>query len=491
MGLTMTVEVMAVGSSLLATDGYKLSMAEAGWPLRKETFYFSFRRGGAQVVPFDVEAMVRSLLPEARDEDYVYLADNEYAMGTGFKAAIAKKDIVVRGAPKGAWVLPHEPFVTVTGPSALMSWLEPLMLQMHYRIQVATLALRDPDALARAVRVVTCDAQRDVVWEALDAVGVPVPEIRVDAAPYAARVRERAAELVAAAGDGSRIFEVGLRAASSVEQHLVALEACKSAGITRTSHVLGAKRLGMVPVGTMGHEHVQRYGSDEAAFRAMKERRPHRSSFLLDTFDTVRSGLPAALEIIAEDPEGHDSIRYDSGDKEAQYLVAVKMARDLGVRPIHVLEDGFDAEQLRHFEGLRERCGVRMDEQFYGFGGWLVSQTEGSGLTRDRVAAVYKLSQTGKRPVMKFSDDAGKVSVPGVPVVWRRMRGSGPMGIIAQEDERVQGGYARLDTQSDGNDYKVLPEEETVELSEATRALAVAAKRLAFAAFGEKGGASC
>jgi nicotinic acid phosphoribosyltransferase len=241
----------------------------------------------------------------------------------------------------------------------------------------------------------------------------------------------------------------------------------------------------------MGHEHVQRYGSDEAAFRAMKERRPHRSSFLLDTFDTVRSGLPAALEIIAEDPEGHDSIRYDSGDKEAQYLVAVKMARDLGVRPIHVLEDGFDAEQLRHFEGLRERCGVRMDEQFYGFGGWLVSQTEGSGLTRDRVAAVYKLSQTGKRPVMKFSDDAGKVSVPGVPVVWRRMRGSGPMGIIAQEDERVQGGYARLDTQSDGNDYKVLPEEETVELSEATRALAVAAKRLAFAAFGEKGGASC
>jgi nicotinic acid phosphoribosyltransferase len=73
--------VIAVASSLLATDGYKLSMAEAGWPLRKETFYFSFRRGGAQVVPFDVEAMVRSLLPRATDDDYAYLEGNEYAMG--------------------------------------------------------------------------------------------------------------------------------------------------------------------------------------------------------------------------------------------------------------------------------------------------------------------------------------------------------------------------------------------------------------------------
>lgn len=469
-----------MASSLLATDGYKLSMAEAGWPLRKETFYFSFRRGGAQVVPFDAEAMVRSLLPKPRDEDYVYLADHEYAMGTAFKAAMATGEVVVRGAPKGAWVLPREPFATVAGPSALVSWLEPLMLQTHYRIQVATLALRDRDAMARAVAVVTCDAQRDVLREALDAVHLPMPEVRVDTAAYSARVRARAAELVGAAGDGSRIFEVGLRAASCIEQHLIALEACKSAGITRTSNVLGAKRLGMIPVGTMGHEHVQRYGSDEAAFRAMKERRAHRSSFLLDTFDTVRSGLPAALEIIAEDPAGHDSIRYDSGDKEAQYLIAVKMARELGVRPIHVLEDGFDAEQLRHFEGLREKSGVRPEEQFYGFGGWLVSQTEGSGLTRDRVAAVYKLSQTGKRPVMKFSNDPGKVSVPGIPVAWRRIRGKGPMGIIAQRDEPVRDGYVRLEEMPASTS---MPDEESVELSEATEALSKAAER---AAFGEK-----
>ena len=107
--------------------------------------------------------------------------------------------------------------------------------------------------------------------------------------------------------------------------------------------MLGARDLGLVPVGTMGHEHVQRYGSDDAAFRAMSERRPNRSSYLLDTFDTVRSGIPAALALIAERAGEGDSIRYDSGDKVAQYRFACAESKRLGVRPVQILEDGFDA----------------------------------------------------------------------------------------------------------------------------------------------------
>ena len=55
-------------------------------------------------------------------------------------------------------------------------------------------------------------------------------------------------------------------------------------------------------MGTMGHEHVQRYGADEPAFRAMRERRPGRSSYLLDTYDTIRSGIPAAFKLIRRIP---------------------------------------------------------------------------------------------------------------------------------------------------------------------------------------------
>ncbi len=459
-------------TSLLTTDGYKFSMAEAGWPLRRETFYYAHRRGGPQLVPTDLAAAIAAMLPAPAAGDYEYLAANQYEMGAGFKAAVqGGASLVVRGAPRGAWVLRGEPVLTLSGPSALVSWLEPLVLQLHYRLQLATLAVTDPAALARALAWVTCPREAEIARETLDAVGVSAPPIEAREEEYAARVAARAAELVGIVEDGARLFEVGLRSASCAPQHMIALAACKQAGIGRTSHVLGARRLGLIPVGTMGHEHVMRYGADEAAFRAMKERRPQRSSFLLDTFDTLRSGLPKALALMAEDPSAHDSIRYDSGDKEAQYAVAVREAARLGVRPVHILEDGFDAAQTRRFESLREEHGVRPDEQFYGYGGWLVAGPSPSGLTRDRVSAAYKLCWSGG-PVMKFSNDVGKRSLPGKPVVWRRVSGSGPLGVIAQEGEPVRAGYTLLSGAPDAPGGRPAPGDAEVAFSEETGALA-------------------
>jgi hypothetical protein len=87
------------------------------------------------------------------------------------------------------------------------------------------------------------------------------------------------------------------------------------------------------------------------------------------------------------------------------------------------------------------------DAQVYGYGGFLVAQTAGTPLTRDRVSAVYKLTQTGARPCMKFGNEAGagKQSIPGLPVVWRRQGGAeGPFGIVAQHGEPVPAGYTLL-----------------------------------------------
>jgi nicotinate phosphoribosyltransferase len=447
-----------MASSLLATDGYKFSMAEAGWPLRRETFYYAHRRGGAQVVPLDLEPLVRSLLPASTAEDYAYLASHEYEMGAGFKAAIGgTSEVTVSALPRGSVFLPREPVLSVSGPSAIVSWLEPLLLQLNYRIQIATLAHADPSALGRSVATVTCEAQKAIVLETLDAVGFRAPRIDVDEAGYRARVTRQAKGLVAIVGQPWRLFEVGLRAATCVEQHRIALEACKAAGIERTSHVELARELGMLPVGTMGHEHVQRYGSDDAAFRAMRERRPQRSSYLLDTFDTMGSGIPVAFDLIAESKSSGDSIRFDSGDKESQYRFATSEALRRGIRPVMILEDGFDAELTARFEGLRQEVGWGENEQFYGYGGYLVARTAGSELTRDRVAAVYKLSQTGRTPTMKFGNEitrgsSGKESIPGRPIVLRRRAGHGgktdggrgPLGIVAQEGETPPDGWVQL-----------------------------------------------
>ncbi|MGV3620102.1 MAG: nicotinate phosphoribosyltransferase [Archangium sp.] len=436
-----------MAAPMLLTDGYKFSMAEAGWPLRRETFYYSHRKGGLQVLPFDVATELKAVMPKVNGGDWEYLSKNDYELGSAVKAAVQSGDVKVNALPKFSVFHDREPVFSVTGSSALVSWLEPVLLQWSFRIQVATVALFRPEELASAVRVVTCEQQKQLVLATLDAVGVKAPEIRVDSEGYVERVRSRVAELVEILGAPTRLFEVGLRAASCPEQHLLALEGAKQAGLLRTSNVYGAQQLGLVPVGTMGHEHIQRYGSDEAAFRAMVERRYQRSSFLLDTFDTMTSGIPTAFRIIQERAGAQDSIRYDSGDKEAQYRFATSEAKRLGIRPVQILEDGFDTKQTIHFEALRREVGWKPEEQVYGYGGYLVASTSGSPLTRDRVSAVYKLSQTGHTPTMKFGNESrsGKQSVPGKPVLFRRRAGaSGPFGVIGQEGEAVPEGYELL-----------------------------------------------
>ena len=440
--------------SLLATDGYKFSMAEAGWPLRTETFYYTHRKGGPQVLPVDVKKFVNSLLPVITDTDYAFLDKYEYEMGIGFKSAIKMVDkLVVHALPKGSVFYDREPVFSITGPSAIVSWLEPLILQLNYRIQIATTAILDSASFAREVQTVTCQSQADIIRETMEAIHQRAPDITVDSDGYFNRVKKVAEELVGIVGDPNRIFEVGLRAATCYEQHEIAVSACRAAGIMRTSNVQAAATLGMRPVGTMGHEHVQRYGSDLAAYRAMRDRRPYRSSYLLDTYDTYLSGIPAAFQIIQEDPHRGDSIRYDSGDKMSQYLYATDRAKAVGIRPIHILEDGFDATQTRKFEEARLHVGWQPHEQFYGYGGFLVASPAFGFMTRDRVAAVWKLSQTGDQATMKFGNEmkAGKESIPGKPILFRLRSGNSelPVGIVGQEGEECPDGYIQ-DTDANG-----------------------------------------
>lgn len=424
--------------SVLATDGYKFSMAQAGFPLRTETFYYTHRKGGPHWLPFDVEREVKRLLPDpdaVSDDEERFLRGSGYHMGGAFWAAL-RGAITVRALPEGSWFFDREPAFTITGPSALVSWLEPLVLQLHMRIQVATLARLSPEALEAAVGTATCASQRELVLETLDAVGVEAPPIHVDTEGYVEHVRERVAGLVDILGDASRIFEVGMRAATSLEQHRLALEGAKLGGLRATSNVLAARELGLAAVGTMGHEHVQRFGADAPAFRAMRDRRPGPASFLLDTWSTVHSGLPAALDLIAEEPGRRDTVRFDSGDLRTQFLLAHAMASERGLTLRAILEDGFDAEKTRTFEGLRRTAGLAAEDVLYGYGGYIV-KAPGDPLTRDRVAAVWKLTQSGPTPTMKLGDagGAGKASLPGRPVLARRFDGTRWGGLVVQEGE--------------------------------------------------------
>src|SRR5690606_3190672 len=205
--------------------------------------------------------------------------------------------------------------------------------------------------------VATCREHAELVERVLAEVGGPKGAIECEDEAYYDRVRAVVRTLVEAAGnDPARIFEVGMRSAVCMEQHRIALQACKAEGVLKTSHLRLARERGMTPVGTMGHEHVQRWGADLPAFQAMRDMRSSPPSYLLDTFDTMGSGIGAAVEVMRQ--RAHDcSIRYDSGNKFLQYLHACELLGDAGLEPAHVLEDGLDAAATAHFEALRQFTG--------------------------------------------------------------------------------------------------------------------------------------
>ena len=95
-------------------------------------------------MPVHAESFVRDLLPvEPIPLDIDFLNENEYELSNGVRAAFDLRDqIEVVSIPQMGVFLDYEPAFSVTAPSALVSWLEPLLLQLNYRIQVATMALQ-------------------------------------------------------------------------------------------------------------------------------------------------------------------------------------------------------------------------------------------------------------------------------------------------------------------------------------------------------------
>jgi nicotinic acid phosphoribosyltransferase len=433
-------------TSILATDGYKFSMGQAGFPLRRETFYFSFRRGGWHFNPFDLEAEVQALVPTPPTAaDYEYLAANNYRLTEAMRRAL-EGTLEIRAIPQGVWFGNREPILTVTGPSFLVSLIEARLTWLNYGIQLATELKKNPDSQEELVMIGQEHCR--IVQKVIELVGINRPIFQTD--DYPRNVRKRAVDIADSlrGGDvGLRLIEGGLRAALCLDHHDVVLDACNEVGIVRTSNVLGAHKHGMIPSGTAGHEHSQRCGDDRTAYRNYMDRVCGLVSCLSDTTDTLRSGLPATVEIASANPDRQFLFRLDSGDRKVFFHAAANEFKRRGLDNIVINVAGdVDAPMIREFEELRELIGWEANRLSYMIGGQLTAATLPTPLTRSRVAAVFKLCQTGERPTMKISDDEGegKRSIPGQPVTWRRLRGDGPVGIIGQAGETPPENYAVL-----------------------------------------------
>ena len=423
--------------TILKTDQYKFAMAEAGWPLREETFYYSHRKNGPHLMPVDVKEYIKNLFTDWR-QDPLKIAEairrvSGLQVGDWMRKIAALHGpyslLTIKSVPKGSWFPDKAPAFTVTGPSFLVSWLEPQVLQLNYRIQIATLAARFPEKLQEEIRKVTCEDQKNIILETLNSLkefgfdkDFSGLEINVCPDEYVDFVHDKVNNLLEVLeGDYTRMFEVGFRAASCLRHHELSVLALGLSDARwprkspATSNTHAADLLGIKAVGTMGHEHVQRFGSDTSAYNAMAERLGGNIFCLLDTFDTINSGLPAAFKLIGKDTSRQHAIRFDSGDILEQFRTAHKMAIEQNIEPIYCFEDGWNLERTKEFEKVRKEFNLPAKQVVYGYGGYLVNSPF-TTLTRDRVAAVWKLCQTGDVPVMKFT--TSKESIPGKPVLW-------------------------------------------------------------------------
>lgn len=422
----------------LWTDAYKPRMAQMGWPLRNEVATLTYRKGGPFLVGFDLKGWVQNLLQEMRPTALgaQYLTALGQPPSAAYLHALSM-DLTIDAVPEGTWVLPNEPLLRLEGPSALWSHLEGALIgETSFLLQVLT-----------CEGTVSTPTERDLATAAEKERGRSMfPLVDSEAA-----IQERATRLLELGLQPHQLAEGGLRSATCSEQHYLAVRACKAAGFTHTSNLHLASFLGMQPAGTTGHEHVQRYGGDLEAFRAAAERDPGIVTFLLDTFSTRHSGLEAACRVALEHPTRQFNVRPDCEPTQVgdfRVIVSTLQERKLVDRVGISLSGSFNLERTKQFLLMADQMGFPREKLSFLYGEHLLTPPF-SAPTRSKIATVLKLSETGGRPTMKFSDGADgkpgpKSSWPGRPVLYRRRSMSGPYGLVAQQGEPVPEGYVNL-----------------------------------------------
>jgi nicotinate phosphoribosyltransferase len=217
-----------------------------------------------------------------------------------------------------------------------------------------------------------------------------------------------------ASGKG-QVMEFGLRRAQGPDGAISASRAAYIGGAAGTSNTLAGKIYGIPVMGTMAHSWIMSFNSEEEAFDAYAALYPDRSIFLIDTYDTLKSGILNAVKSgkkLATKGKNF-GVRLDSGD--IQYL-STEVRRQLdgaGLKNAFItVSNDLDENIIETL--VKEGAPVNS----WGVGTRLVTGENSSAFT-----GVYKLAalhgRSGVTPVMKFSDNPEKTTNPGIKQVWR------------------------------------------------------------------------
>lgn len=254
-------------------------------------------------------------------------------------------------------------------------------------------------------------------------------------------VATKAARICHAAGEGE-VIEFGLRRAQGPDGGLSASRAACIGGATGTSNVLAGMTFALPVRGTHAHSWVQSFADELTAFRAYAAVFPDSSVLLVDTYDTLKSGLPNAITVARELREqGHElrGIRLDSGDLAYLSREARRMLDEAGFPGVRILASNELDEQV--IDSIRLEGG-RVD--LYGVGTKLATAAGTGGVA---LGGVYKLVAIDGRPKMKITSDPAKATLPGCKRVLRAVGSAGEyiQDVVCLEDDEVNAGTTVYD----------------------------------------------
>ncbi len=351
----------------LYTDRYQLSMAWVYWRTGRAdvpvVFDYFFRtlpfRGG-----YAVFAGAATLL-EALGQFRFGEEELEFLRSEGFEPAFleALRGFVFRGTiwmpPEGEVVFPFEPLARVEGGLMEAQLIETLLLNvLNFQTLIATKAAR------------CCHAAR-------------------------ARV----------------VSEFGLRRAQGLAGRWASRAACIG-GCVSTSNMDAAARYGLRSAGTMAHSFVQSYGDELAAFRAFAAVHGSNTVLLLDTYDTLRSGLPNAITVareLAARGQRLAGVRIDSGDLAFLARAVRRQLDAAGFPEVKIVASNQLDEHL-----IRSLLEQEAPIDIFGVGTALAT-----GLPDAALDGVYKLAACAGRPCLKRADGLAKQTLPGRKAVSR------------------------------------------------------------------------
>lgn len=305
---------------------------------------------------------------------------------------------------------------------AFLEWLERL------RFQGSVYAVREGTPIFPGEPILTVTAPL--------AVAALLETALLSCVGLSSRVAALASQLSLAAR-GRPIVEMGARRAHGRDAALLGARAAYIGGCAATTLTEAAARFGIPAVGTMSHAWVSSFPDEKSAFLTFLRQNPCGATLVVDTYDTIRSGIPSAISAIAESGAERVSLRLDSGDLALLSVRARSALDEAGLRDCRIMASG-SLDKTR----IEELCDCPIDS--YGVGGNLI--TGGSSSVPGFVFKLTALEDEGGRmlPRIKLSDEKGKETIPGEKKLYRLLAADGrPIGdlLVLCEEEVYAGEY--------------------------------------------------